>query len=96
MGRVPPPRLKPRPPGYCPPTAATAATVATGGDRLDDLIAEIDILKDELGLGRWCNLATWCSDTDPGSCDGSALDGLLMALSQVWADSGKGDPSWMD
>jgi hypothetical protein len=95
MPSPPPPRLKSSHNRQPPPGATSAAPPLDSGDRLDDLLAEISILKDELGLGRWENLATWCAAGDPSGCDRPELEDLLMALYLVWADTGKGDPEWL-
>lgn len=54
---------------------------------LSPLIAEIDILRAELGYERWSYLSPWCDQANPLTADGDTLERLYERLCMRWADS---------
>lgn len=54
---------------------------------LSPLIAQVDILRSELGYARWSHLRPWCDQGDPLTADGDALERLYERLCMRWADS---------
>jgi hypothetical protein len=68
---------------YRGPAAAAAFCPGLGGENLSDLIAEVDILREELGYGRWAHLSPWCDTGDPGTTDRGGLERLIERLAIV-------------
>jgi hypothetical protein len=75
--------------------AAHQATAhqAAGGDRLDELLAELHRYRFDLQLPRISSLAPW-ADSDPCSCDSWELEHLIERLAVVLANRGGGDAEW--
>jgi hypothetical protein len=54
---------------------------------LEPLIVEIDLLRRELGIGRWSFLTAWCDDKQsPQDLDQNGLELLLERLCVRWSD----------
>lgn len=53
---------------------------------LSTLIAQVDALRMELGMGRWADLRPYCDDGDPLTCDGPALERMIERLASLWAE----------
>lgn len=47
---------------------------------LSPLIVEIDVLRMDLGIPRWSQLAPWCEGRDPLTCDRADLERLHLNL----------------
>lgn len=83
-------RERPIPRQYRGPAVAAAATPATGGDNLGDLIAQADALRHSLGYPRFSSLAPWCDDGKPLTTDADGLELLIERLCIVWENRGHG------
>jgi hypothetical protein len=68
---------------YRGPAAAATHYPALGGDNLSDLIAAVDVLREDLGYSRWSHLSPWC-DGDPLTTDQGGLERLEERLCIVW------------
>ena len=53
---------------------------------LSPLIAQVQVMGRELGLPRTADLAPYCDDGDPRTCDGPALERLYERLIILWAE----------
>ncbi len=51
------------------------------------LIAEIDVLRIELGYGRWACLQPWCDEPSPKDASEDALERLAERLCCLLADT---------
>ncbi|MBE9159736.1 hypothetical protein IQ265_23290 [Nodosilinea sp. LEGE 06152] len=62
---------------YRGPQAADAATPATGGEDLSDLIAQADVLRRLLGYELWIDLTVLCDGNDPRDLNRRGLVWLI-------------------
>jgi len=53
---------------------------------LSDLIAEIDVLRLQLGYQRWSHIKHMCDAPYPQCADREDLEALLERLCEVWVN----------